>query len=90
MRENKSLFSAGGRWPLGCFYDCRYEIYPRQYKLSGISSELAMIDRDYKIAVVIPCYKVKRHILNVIKNMGPEVSHIYVVDDCCPDGQAHS
>lgn len=37
------------------------------------------------IAVVIPSYKVKRHILDVIARIGPEVSNIYVVDDCCPD-----
>lgn len=37
------------------------------------------------IAVVIPCYKVKSHILAVISGIGPEVDKIYVVDDCCPD-----
>jgi glycosyltransferase involved in cell wall biosynthesis len=37
------------------------------------------------IAVVIPSYKVTRHILGVIASIGPEVSHIYVVDDQCPD-----
>lgn len=36
-------------------------------------------------AVVIPCYKVCAHILGVIDKIGPEVSKIYVVDDCCPD-----
>jgi glycosyltransferase involved in cell wall biosynthesis len=38
------------------------------------------------IAVVIPCYKVKGHILQVIDKIGPEVSRIYVIDDCCPEG----
>ena len=38
------------------------------------------------IAVVIPSYRVTRHILGVIASMGPEVSRIYVVDDKCPDG----
>lgn len=38
------------------------------------------------IAVVIPCFKVKNHILSVIIKIGPEVSRIYVIDDCCPDG----
>jgi dolichol-phosphate mannosyltransferase len=37
------------------------------------------------IAVVIPSYKVTRHILGVIAKMGPEVARIYVVDDKCPD-----
>lgn len=38
-----------------------------------------------KIGVIIPCYKVKSHILGVIKEIGDEVSVIYVVDDCCPN-----
>jgi dolichol-phosphate mannosyltransferase len=37
------------------------------------------------IAVVIPCYKVKNKVLNVIQKCGPEVSRIYVIDDCCPE-----
>jgi glycosyltransferase involved in cell wall biosynthesis len=36
-----------------------------------------------KIAVVIPCYKVKQHIMDVLQAIGPEVSSIYVVDDKC-------
>lgn len=39
-----------------------------------------------KICVVIPAYKVKSHILQVVDGIGDEVSKIYVVDDCCPDG----
>lgn len=38
------------------------------------------------IAVVIPSYKVKTHILDVIARMGPEVAQVYVVDDMCPEG----
>lgn len=38
-----------------------------------------------KVAVVIPCYRVKRHILNVIASIGPEVHRIYMVDDKCPE-----
>ena len=38
------------------------------------------------VAVVIPSYKVRAHILDVISLIGPEVTAIYVVDDCCPDG----
>jgi len=44
-----------------------------------------MIPKD-QIAVVIPSYRVTRHILGVIAAIGPEVSRIYVVDDKCPDG----
>ncbi|MEN5040948.1 MULTISPECIES: glycosyltransferase family 2 protein [Stenotrophomonas] len=38
-----------------------------------------------QVAVVIPCYKVRRHILGVIDAIGPEVDAIYCVDDRCPD-----
>lgn len=37
-----------------------------------------------KIVVVIPAFKVKKHILNVINKIGPEVSKIVIVDDFCP------
>jgi dolichol-phosphate mannosyltransferase len=39
-----------------------------------------------RIGVVIPCYKVRRQILDVIYAIGPEVETIYVIDDCCPEG----
>lgn len=37
------------------------------------------------VAVVIPCYRVRRHILPLLGRIGPEVSTIYVVDDACPE-----
>lgn len=42
-----------------------------------------------KIAVVIPCYKVKSQILGVINRIGAEVWRVYVVDDLCPDGSGN-
>lgn len=39
-----------------------------------------------QVAVVIPTYKARNHILDVIGLVGPEVCRIYVVDDACPDG----
>ena len=39
-----------------------------------------------KIAVVIPCYKVERHILALLERMPPLVDHIYCIDDACPNG----
>lgn len=38
-----------------------------------------------KVAVVIPCYRVKAKILEVIRSIGPEVHDILVVDDKCPE-----
>jgi len=38
-----------------------------------------------RIAVVIPCYRERDHILDVIAGIGPEVARVYVVDDGCPD-----
>jgi len=37
-----------------------------------------------QIAVVIPCFRVREQILQVIAQTGPEVGWIYVVDDACP------
>ncbi len=41
--------------------------------------------QNLTISVVIPCFKVSRHILSVIKSIGPEVDFIIIVDDCCPE-----
>ncbi len=43
-------------------------------------------NKKLEIAVVIPAYRVTRHVLDVLAEIGPEVSKIYVVDDACPDG----
>jgi len=37
------------------------------------------------IAVVIPSYRVARHIVSVIQGIPSYVDHIIVVDDCCPE-----
>ena len=39
-----------------------------------------------KISVVIPSYKVKRHLLGVIESIPDFVEKIYIVDDKCPEG----
>lgn len=41
---------------------------------------------DVRIAVVIPCFRVTRHIAGVILAMPGIVWRIYVIDDACPDG----
>lgn len=38
-----------------------------------------------KVAVVIPCYKVKKFILHIISSIGDFCDVIFVVDDCCPE-----
>lgn len=45
-----------------------------------------MIETISKVGVVVPSYKVKAHILDVLARIGPECQVIYVVDDACPDG----
>ena len=37
-----------------------------------------------RIAIAIPCYKVRAHVLDVIARIPPQVQRIYVVDDQCP------
>jgi len=41
---------------------------------------------DPRIAVVIPCFKVTSHIVDVISAMPGIVWRIYVIDDACPEG----
>ena len=43
------------------------------------------VDKKVLIAVVIPMYRVTRHIEALIGAIGPEVCRIYAVDDACPD-----
>lgn len=38
-----------------------------------------------RVAVVIPCFRVKKQILEVIGSIGEAVSFIFVIDDKCPD-----
>jgi len=48
-----------------------------------------MTDKMPTIAVVIPCYQVCDHVLDVVHKIGPEISKIYIVDDCCPDNSGN-
>ncbi len=38
-----------------------------------------------KLAVVIPCYRVKNYVLDVINRIEADIWRIYVVDDKCPE-----
>ena len=38
-----------------------------------------------RIAVVIPCYRVRAHVCDVVARIGPEVAMIFAVDDACPE-----
>jgi len=37
------------------------------------------------IAVIIPCYRVRNHISDVVNGLVDLVDAIYIVDDCCPE-----
>lgn len=41
---------------------------------------------DTQVAVVVPCYRVRAHIMGVIESIGPSIARIYIVDDACPEG----
>lgn len=47
---------------------------------------LAPAHIEHKIAVVIPCFRARDQILDVLRRIGSEVDCIFVVDDCCPEG----
>lgn len=40
---------------------------------------------NHKIAVVIPCFRVRKFVLDVIAGIPAEVDKIFVVDDACPE-----
>ena len=44
-----------------------------------------MAERPPRIAVAIPCYRVRDHVLDVIARVPAQVERIYVVDDQCPE-----
>lgn len=49
---------------------------------------MSTLSREVKIAVVIPCFRVRTQLPGVIRKIGPEVLRIYVVDDACPEHSA--
>src|SRR5258706_15894339 len=38
-----------------------------------------------RIAVIVPCFRTKTQVLEVLQAIGDEVAAIYVVDDACPE-----
>lgn len=42
--------------------------------------------QEIQICVVIPAFKVKSQVLEVVNSIGPEVQKIIVIDDACPEG----
>ena len=48
-------------------------------------SEATGTARRARIAVVIPCFRVRDHILAVLSGIGREVDAVYVIDDACPE-----
>jgi len=43
------------------------------------------MDSQLKIAVIVPAYKVRKHILGVLGSIGSNAALIVVVDDACPE-----
>jgi glycosyltransferase involved in cell wall biosynthesis len=52
---------------------------------TGLSRNALAVKASPRIAVVVPCYRVTRHVLGVIAAVPGHVWRIYVVDDACPD-----
>jgi dolichol-phosphate mannosyltransferase len=44
------------------------------------------VAKNPSIAIVIPCYRVKKAIIDLLGSISPDISQIIVVDDGCPDG----
>jgi dolichol-phosphate mannosyltransferase len=58
-------------------------------KLPPTNRFQSALQGDSKVGVVIPCFKVRDHIMGVIAKIGPQVHKIYVVDDRCPVGSGN-
>lgn len=41
--------------------------------------------QESTVAAVLPCYKVKKHVMDLFPRFGPEFDAIYAVDDKCPE-----
>jgi dolichol-phosphate mannosyltransferase len=46
---------------------------------------MTTVESAPRIAVVIPCYRVRDDVLQVVAAIGDEVNSVYVVDDSCPE-----
>ncbi len=53
--------------------------------MSPASPAVGVAATHPRVAVVIPCHKVARHVLGVIAAIPPDCERIYVVDDACPE-----
>ncbi|MDA0676161.1 MAG: glycosyltransferase family 2 protein [Proteobacteria bacterium] len=56
-----------------------------RHKTHAAAATQVAVQAPVRIAVVVPCYRERRHILDVLGRIGPTVSDIVVVDDGCPD-----
>ena len=63
----------------------KFTLYYDRILSLKMKAGMILVNVKMKLAVVIPCYRVRQHILKVLSQIGPEVSKIYVVDDCCPE-----
>jgi dolichol-phosphate mannosyltransferase len=60
----------------------------RQAVRPSLAPAVALRLEDEAIWVVIPCFKVTRHILSVLAHIPSWVEGVICVDDACPDGSA--
>ncbi len=38
-----------------------------------------------RVAAIVPCFRVRRHIDALLRALLPQVEHVYVIDDACPE-----
>lgn len=69
------------RWRLSLLFFASREV-GRLDREAGLSEDSRPFMR---VAVVVPCYRVKAHVLDVLKEIPPIVEGIFCVDDACPE-----
>ncbi len=62
-----------------------FRIFLGHISIVNIMTDAILPRSTPHIAVIIPCYRVKNHVLAVIQRIGAEVQTIYVIDDACPE-----
>lgn len=62
------------------------KLRPGSSTVERAAEHAAVAPRSVHVSVVIPCFRVRAHILELLARIGPEVASIFVIDDACPEG----
>lgn len=64
----------------------RAAAHPPPVDDAGAELDVVVPERSPRLAVVIPCFRVRDSVLDVLAHIPPYIASIHVVDDACPEG----